>query len=53
MPPTMTMITDRSPIAFAAPLPKVVDVAIIGAGIVGTATAFFLAERGISSIPGC
>jgi glycine/D-amino acid oxidase-like deaminating enzyme len=43
----MPMITDQSPIAFADPLPKAVDVAIIGAGIAGTATAFFLAERGV------
>jgi glycine/D-amino acid oxidase-like deaminating enzyme len=44
----MPMITDQSPIAFADPLPQAVDVAIIGAGIAGTATAFFLAERGVS-----
>jgi glycine/D-amino acid oxidase-like deaminating enzyme len=43
----MPMITDQSPIAFADPLPQAVDVAIIGAGIAGTATAFFLAERGV------
>jgi glycine/D-amino acid oxidase-like deaminating enzyme len=44
----MPMITDQSPIAFADPLPDAVDVAIIGAGIAGTATAFFLAGRGVS-----
>jgi glycine/D-amino acid oxidase-like deaminating enzyme len=43
----MPMITDQSPIAFADPLPDAVDVAVIGAGIIGTATAFFLAERGV------
>ena len=43
----MAMITDQSPITFADPLPEAVDVAIIGAGIAGTATAYFLAERGI------
>jgi glycine/D-amino acid oxidase-like deaminating enzyme len=43
----MPMITDKSPIAFADPLPDAVDVAVIGAGVAGTATAFFLAERGM------
>ena len=43
----MPMITERSPIAFADPLPEAVDVAIIGAGLAGTATAYFLAERGV------
>jgi glycine/D-amino acid oxidase-like deaminating enzyme len=43
----MPMITDQSPINFADPLPDAVDVAIIGAGVAGTATAFFLAERGV------
>jgi glycine/D-amino acid oxidase-like deaminating enzyme len=41
------MITDTSPVAFADPLPAEVDVAVIGAGVAGTATAFFLAERGV------
>ena len=39
----MPMITDTSPIAFADPLPAEVDVAVIGAGVAGTATAFSLA----------
>ena len=43
----MPMITDQSPITFSDPLPDAVDVVIIGAGIAGTATAFFLAERGV------
>ncbi|HUS55272.1 MAG TPA: FAD-binding oxidoreductase [Thermohalobaculum sp.] len=43
----MPMITAQSPISFADPLPEAVDVAIIGAGIAGTATAYFLAERGV------
>ena len=42
----MPMITDRSPIAFADALPDEVDVVVIGAGIVGTATAYWLAKRG-------
>ena len=44
----MPMITDRSPIAFADELPDEVDVVVIGAGIAGTATAYWLAERGAS-----
>jgi glycine/D-amino acid oxidase-like deaminating enzyme len=44
----MPMITDKSPIAFSDPLPDEVDVVVIGAGIAGTATAYFLAERGES-----
>ncbi|NNG02869.1 MAG: FAD-binding oxidoreductase [Inquilinus sp.] len=44
----MPMITDASPIAFSAPLPEQVDVVVIGGGIAGTATAYFLAERGVS-----
>ncbi len=43
----MPMITDKSPIAFTDPLPDQVDVVIIGAGIAGTASAYFLATRGI------
>ena len=43
----MPMITERSPIAFADPLPGQVDVVVIGAGIAGTATAYFLSQRGV------
>lgn len=43
----MPMITDKSPIAFSDPLPADVDVVVIGAGVAGTATAYFLAERGL------
>ena len=41
------MITDKSPVTFSAPLPKEVEVVVIGAGIAGAATAYFLAERGV------
>lgn len=41
------MITQATPIAFSDRLPEAVDVAIIGAGIIGTSTAYFLAERGV------
>ena len=42
------MITDESPVAFSAPLPERVEIVVIGAGIAGTASAYFLAERGVS-----
>lgn len=44
----MPMITDQSPIAFADPLPDAVDVVVIGAGVAGTATAYFLAKQGVN-----
>ena len=43
----MPMITDQSPVAFSDPLPAAVDVVVIGAGIIGTASAYFLAARGV------
>ena len=43
----MPMISEQTPIAFADPLPEAVDVVVIGAGVVGTATTYFLAERGV------
>ena len=43
----MPMITDKSPLNFSDPLPESTDVVVIGAGIAGTATAYFLAQRGV------
>jgi len=43
----MPTITNDSPVSFSDPLPDAVDVAVIGAGIVGTATAYFLAKHGL------
>ena len=44
----MPMISESTPVAFSDPLPEAVDVVVIGAGVVGTSTAWFLARRGAS-----
>ena len=42
------MISDKSPVTLQDPLPESVDVVIIGAGVIGIATAWFLAKDGVS-----
>ena len=42
----MFLYSDQSPITFHDKLPEEVDVAIIGAGIIGVTTAWYLAQRG-------
>jgi len=42
----MPIITGSTPVAFSDPLPEAVDVVVIGAGIIGTSTAYFLAKHG-------
>ncbi|MFZ1482553.1 MAG: FAD-dependent oxidoreductase, partial [Paracoccaceae bacterium] len=41
-------ITDNSPIRFAAPLPDRTDVVVIGGGVIGVMTAWFLRAKGLS-----
>ena len=40
--------SDQAPIAFQDELPETVDVVVIGAGVIGIATAWFLAKSGVS-----
>lgn len=41
-------ISERAPVTHAGPLPEAVDVVVIGGGVIGTMTAFYLAQRGQS-----
>ncbi|NIQ97760.1 MAG: FAD-binding oxidoreductase, partial [Desulfuromonadales bacterium] len=38
----------QSPVHFQDPLPETVDVVIVGGGVIGVSTAWFLRERGLS-----
>jgi glycine/D-amino acid oxidase-like deaminating enzyme len=40
-------ISDGSPVQFAGPIPRACDVVVIGGGVIGVMTAWFLAERGL------
>jgi glycine/D-amino acid oxidase-like deaminating enzyme len=44
----MPMLSDDSLITFRDTLPEAVDVVIIGAGVIGISTAWFLAKAGVS-----
>lgn len=43
-------ISEASPVRFAAPLPTRADVVVIGGGVIGVMTAWFLRERGLSVV---
>ncbi|MGI9327386.1 MAG: NAD(P)/FAD-dependent oxidoreductase [Pseudomonadales bacterium] len=40
--------SDQVPVTFQDPLPDSVDVVVIGGGVIGISTAWFLAKRGVS-----
>lgn len=40
-------ISDASPIRFAGPPPAACDVVVLGGGVIGVMTAWFLAEKGL------
>ncbi len=42
------MITEQTPVAFSDPLPPAVDVVVIGAGVIGISTAWFLTQAGLT-----
>ena len=42
------MIDEHAPLAFCDVLPKQVDVVVIGGGIIGISTAWFLVKNGLS-----
>ena len=43
-------ISEASPVRFAAALPPRADVVVIGGGVIGVMTAWFLRERGLSVV---
>ena len=43
----MPTFSESTPVTFSESLPEAADVVVIGAGIIGTATAWFLARQGV------
>ena len=41
------ILSDRSPVAFRDELPERADVVVVGGGVIGISTAWFLARRGV------
>lgn len=48
--PTSFPFRETDPVRHSGPLPKAADVVIIGGGVIGVATAIFLAKRNISVV---
>ena len=46
----MFRCNDKAPVQFQSPLPEAVDVVVIGAGVIGICTAWFLVEQGYSAL---
>ena len=44
----MYPLSERSAVTFQDPLPEAVDVVVIGGGIIGVSTAFYLLKAGFS-----
>jgi glycine/D-amino acid oxidase-like deaminating enzyme len=43
-------ISERSPVRFASPMPSRTDVVVVGGGVIGVMTAWFLREKGLSVV---
>ena len=43
-------ISEASPVRFSAPLPARADVVVVGGGVIGVMTAWFLREKGLSVV---
>ena len=44
------ILSDRSPVGFRDELPASVDVVVVGGGVIGISTAWFLARRGVDVV---
>ena len=46
----MPLITNHSPIQYSADIPASTDIVIIGAGIIGITTAWYLSKQGLKVV---
>jgi len=44
----MFLFNDQSPVTFSDPLPEAIDVVVIGGGVIGVSTAWYLLKQGFS-----